>query len=627
MSQINIKSISGITSITTPAGVDNQLTVHTNDTTEKLKVTSDGVNVTGVVTATSFVGALPITGDTNNRVITATGSGELNGEANLTFNSSVLGLHQSSVDTNFVLDAVGSGIFTKDGTFTSNDFNKGQFTVRNTTASQGAFLDFRAASSSGARGVIAKIGGFNTKTGSGYDGELTFSTRQNSDNTMVERLRITSDGKVGINTTNPQALLEIQDRSVGTLIGLSVGTQYGNASFGGYNNYPAIMNNIGVPLLYCDTNNDRTILFGDTVGFGTTCSIRIGNAGIATVTAQGLSVTGNLTQSSTGALQIAKGTTAQRPSGVAGQIRYNTTANKLEYYDGSAWQSVKTTFEGSGGNSTYTFGGYKVHVFTSDGNFTVTGAGTVDALIVAGGGGAGASDRNQYNGAWSGGGGGGGVLWQQSISVASGTTYSIVIGDGGAVQNNGQNSTAFGYTAIGGGRGGGTTSAGSGNVNWNGASGGSGGGGLGDRVGPMQGGSGTSGQGNNGANGTDPGGNPYYEQGGGGGGAGEAGDTDGYGFGGDGRDMSGEFGTSVGENGYFGGGGAGGQGTDNSASVNSGGLGGGGDSGGGYQNNSYASQAGQANTGGGGGAGGNTSGGGAGGQAGGSGIVLVRYAL
>ena len=335
---------------------------------------------------------------------------------------------------------------------------------------------------------------------------------------------------------------------------------------------------------------------------------------------------GSLRQTSTGSFQIAKGTAAQRPTGITGMIRYNTETNKLEYYDGSAWQTLKTTFEGLGGNSTYTFGGYKVHVFTSNGNFTVTGAGTVDALIVAGGGGAGASSRTNYNGAWAGGGGGGGVLWQQSISVASGTTYGIVIGNGGAVQNNGQNSTAFGYTAIGGGRGGGTTSAGSGNVNWNGASGGSGGGGLGDKPGPMQGGSGTSGQGNNGAPGTDPGGNPYYEQGGGGGGAGEAGDTDGYGFGGDGRDMSGEFGTSVGESGYFGGGGAGGQGTDNSASVNSGGQGGGGDSGGGYQNNSYASQAGQANTGGGGGAGGNATSG-AGGQAGGSGIVLIRYAL
>ena len=58
MSQINLKSISGITSITTPAGVDNQLTVHTNDTTEVMKVTSSGLNVTGVITATSFSGVV-----------------------------------------------------------------------------------------------------------------------------------------------------------------------------------------------------------------------------------------------------------------------------------------------------------------------------------------------------------------------------------------------------------------------------------------------------------------------------------------------------------------------------------------------------------------------------------------
>ena len=58
MSQISLKSISGITSITTPAGVDNQLTVHTNDTTEVLKVTSSGLNVTGIITATSFSGVV-----------------------------------------------------------------------------------------------------------------------------------------------------------------------------------------------------------------------------------------------------------------------------------------------------------------------------------------------------------------------------------------------------------------------------------------------------------------------------------------------------------------------------------------------------------------------------------------
>ena len=38
MSAISLKSITGITSITTPSGVDNQLTLHTNNTTERVKI-------------------------------------------------------------------------------------------------------------------------------------------------------------------------------------------------------------------------------------------------------------------------------------------------------------------------------------------------------------------------------------------------------------------------------------------------------------------------------------------------------------------------------------------------------------------------------------------------------------
>ena len=70
MSQISLKSITGITSITTPSsGVDNQLTVHTNDTTERIKITSSGLNVSGVVTATgaTFAGnILPGTDSSHN---------------------------------------------------------------------------------------------------------------------------------------------------------------------------------------------------------------------------------------------------------------------------------------------------------------------------------------------------------------------------------------------------------------------------------------------------------------------------------------------------------------------------------------------------------------------------------
>ena len=64
MSAISLKSITGITSITTPAGVDNQLTLHTNNTTERLKIDVAGnvhVNnhlaVTGVSTFSQVINA------------------------------------------------------------------------------------------------------------------------------------------------------------------------------------------------------------------------------------------------------------------------------------------------------------------------------------------------------------------------------------------------------------------------------------------------------------------------------------------------------------------------------------------------------------------------------------------
>ena len=55
MSQITLKSILGITSITTPAGVDDVFSIHTNDTTEKFRIDQTGnQNISGIVTANNF---------------------------------------------------------------------------------------------------------------------------------------------------------------------------------------------------------------------------------------------------------------------------------------------------------------------------------------------------------------------------------------------------------------------------------------------------------------------------------------------------------------------------------------------------------------------------------------------
>lgn len=116
-------------------------------------------------------------------------------------------------------------------------------------------------------------------------------------------------------------------------------------------------------------------------------------------------------------------------------------------------QSLRRQILSASGGAKSTFGEYTIHTFTSDDTFTVTsGSGDIDVLLVAGGGSGGVD---------SGGGGGGGGVVDANVTVGAGD-YSIVIGDGGAQRpgaancgsgSAGQDSTAFGLTAKGGGTG------------------------------------------------------------------------------------------------------------------------------------------------------------------------------
>ena len=59
-----------------------------------------------------------------------------------------------------------------------------------------------------------------------------------------------------------------------------------------------------------------------------------------TLNVNNLTVTGNASFTSTGAMLLPKGTTAQEPTGVAGYLRFNTDTSQFEGYNGSAWASV-----------------------------------------------------------------------------------------------------------------------------------------------------------------------------------------------------------------------------------------------------------------------------------------------
>ena len=91
-----------------------------------------------------------------------------------------------------------------------------------------------------------------------------------------------------------------------------------------------------------------------------------------------------------------------------------------------------------------------VHIFESNGNFVLTETTSCDILIVGGGGG---------GGSMGGGGGGGGAVCYRNHPTLSGagdygTSYSIVIGVGGASNENGGTTLAFSVYATGGGAGG-----------------------------------------------------------------------------------------------------------------------------------------------------------------------------
>jgi hypothetical protein len=328
-----------------------------------------------------------------------------------------------------------------------------------------------------------------------------------------------------------------------------------------------------------------------------------------TITAPTPAAVSDQPNSSTGYFDFPMGTTAERPASPAnGYTRINTTTSALEMYYAGTWSTIKSVgLSAATGGTVTTDGNFKVHTFTSSGNFTVTQAGAAfDILMVAGGGGGGGSTG--------GGGGAGGLIYNTGVTLTE-STYALVVGAGGAAGPNqgaagdGSNSTGFSLTAIGGGKGAFSNPSTFGLA----GNGGSGGGAqMYEGRGNVTGGLGTVGQGNNGGAGYN---GAADGAAGGGGGAGTAGGnaaaTGGTGKGGDGLSIA-ITGTAT----YYAGGGGTEIGTNTGAA---GGLGGGGAG----WNGSYGLP-GTVNTGGGGGGGWNYSGG-SGGGAGGSGIIIVRY--
>lgn len=133
----------------------------------------------------------------------------------------------------------------------------------------------------------------------------------------------------------------------------------------------------------------------------------------------------NLTINDTGALTVAAGTTAQRPTVANGQVRRNTTTGIVEMYSNGQWRTVSGSLGTSAtGGTITTAGGFRIHSFTTVGaaTFNAPYTGQVEVLVVAGGGG----------GAGIGGGGGaGGYIYNSNFPIVAGTNYTATVGGGG----------------------------------------------------------------------------------------------------------------------------------------------------------------------------------------------------
>ena len=674
MSQISLKSISGITSITTPAGVDNVFSIHKNDTTEVFRIDQSGnQNILGIITASQFKGD----------------GSQLTGIDATTVKDSSGNVRVSGTPTG----AVVTGILTATASMNVKQSGNAYVNILSTgTGNAGIFMD-------ASNGDIA---------GSDYcsiyqknDLDLAITNRKNSAKIIFEtggeneRLRIDENGNVGIDQSNPSAYGKFVVNGTGNIINLRASS--GAASLGFFE--------AGTGRFYIKTlNGSDGLSFVD--ADNTTERMNIASDGHVAIT-------------TTGALKVPAGTTAQRPgSSVAGDIRYNSTSSSLEFYTGSAWigtnaapavnsitgeiyngvsgrtlvincsdisasgNDVKysnnstgatiatdTSASTSGSNITSTIpanvyntaagtvikievinsagvlssnsltktiiaspsggtktnvGGYWYHTFTSSGTFVNTIASlSVDYLVVAGGGGGGGNQ----------GGGAGGAGGYRTGSATLGTgNYSASIGGGGGNGGNGNsgygsdggNSSFNSLTSTGGG-GGANMNTGAQTVN--GRSGGSGGGASHWLNGNGSGGAGTSGQGNGGGDARDT--ESLGHNGGGGGGAGASG-SDGQGaYGGNGGNGS----TWLNGTTYAGGGGGGCYYNKNSGGGTYSIGGGAGTGGGGRGSRNVGSQLstnysapttnqnGVDGYGGGGGGGGNNPG------DGGDGVVIIRYQL
>jgi len=95
--------------------------------------------------------------------------------------------------------------------------------------------------------------------------------------------------------------------------------------------------------LWVNSNNNTLNMYDGTnfINLGKVDTAEMGHATTASPSFTGtITSAGDIVMSGTGSLQLPSGTTAQRPTPVTGDIRFNTSLTQFEGYNGSSWGEI-----------------------------------------------------------------------------------------------------------------------------------------------------------------------------------------------------------------------------------------------------------------------------------------------
>lgn len=109
-----------------------------------------------------------------------------------------------------------------------------------------------------------------------------------------------------------------------------------------------------------------------------------GNFSAGTLALTSFSYTSNPTTTSTGALQVPFGTTAQRPTAATGHVRFNSSLGQFEGYNGTAWGTIGGGATGGGSDQVFFENGQTVttnYTLTTNKNAVSAGPITISAGI------------------------------------------------------------------------------------------------------------------------------------------------------------------------------------------------------------------------------------------------------